>query len=46
MSDIRNDKLADVLVNYSIKAQPGEFIIIMGNHACRTLDQRNLEKGS
>jgi aminopeptidase len=33
MKDPRTEKLADILVNYSIKARPGEKVLIQGNNA-------------
>lgn len=37
MIDTRLKKLADLLVNYSVEIQPGEWVLIRGNHIAEPL---------
>jgi aminopeptidase len=44
MSDLRRSKLADILVNYSVKVQPGEWVLIQGDLSTEPLVRDVVEK--
>ena len=44
MSDRRRKRLADILVNYSLELQPGEWVLIRGNIAAEPLIHDIVEK--
>jgi aminopeptidase len=44
MSDPRTSKLADILINYSTKVQPGDWVIVSGNSVALPLAREVVEK--
>lgn len=44
MADVRVEKLADLLVNYSVAVQPGEWVVLTGNIIAMPLIKATYEK--
>ena len=44
MSDVRREKLADILVNYSVEVKPGDWVIVMGDTITAPLVNDVVEK--